>query len=101
MTQNFQNYIKAYNIKDSKRLSIDEIKESDGVYAGREIFNLFFQGTKCKWENLLIYLVVKDYRDYRGSKTFEGVQPTNFGHWHYIVDKCLTDLTESMFLTLN
>lgn len=49
LTQNFQNYIKAFNIRESKRLQIDEIKESDGVYPGREIFEFFFTGTKCKF----------------------------------------------------
>jgi hypothetical protein len=45
---NFQNYLKAYDINDSKRLKIDDIKETDGVYHGREIFNFVFAATKCK-----------------------------------------------------
>ena len=40
-------------------------------------------------------IVVKDYKDYKGSATFEGVQPMNFGHWNYIFERCLGDLTES------
>ena len=47
LTMNFQNYLKAYDINDSKRLKIDDIKETDGVYPGKEIFNFVFTATKC------------------------------------------------------
>ena len=43
------NYLKAFNIKESKRLKIDDIKDTDGAYPGKEIFNFFFTGTKCKY----------------------------------------------------
>ena len=62
MTQNFQNYIKAFDIVGSKKMNIDDIKETDGCYPGREIFQFFFNGTKFK-----------DYKDYKGSRTFEGL----------------------------
>ena len=53
MNNNFYNYLKSYNIKYSKRLNVDDIKDTDGAYPGKEIFNFFFNGTRFK-----------DYRDY-------------------------------------
>lgn len=35
MTRNFQNYIKEFDIKCSKRLPINEIKDEDAVYHGK------------------------------------------------------------------
>ena len=34
------------------------------------------------------------YIDYRGPGRFDGIKPSNFGHWQYIFDKCMGDLTE-------
>lgn len=55
LTMNFQNYLKNYDINDSNRLKIDDIKENDGVYPGREIFNFVFAATKC---NISIMLII-------------------------------------------
>ncbi|CDW83417.1 rtel1 protein [Stylonychia lemnae] len=38
---------------------------------------------------------IKDYREYRGLSNFEGLKPTNFGHWTYIFEKVMAGLTES------
>ena len=54
LTQNFQNYLRAFNIRESKRLIIDDIKESDGVYPGDEIFSFFLNGSRCNLLRLLI-----------------------------------------------
>ncbi len=64
-------------------MKVDDLKESDGAYPGKEIFNFFFNGTRFK-----------DYRDYKGSQTFEGLAPNNFGHWNYIFERCMSDLIE-------
>ena len=70
------------DIPNSRPLKIDEISGSDAVYPGTKIFDLFFQGSKFT-----------NYKDYRGPENFEGLTPKNFGHWHYIFEKCLADLS--------
>lgn len=59
LTMNFQNYLKAYDINDSKRLKIDDIKETDGVYPGREIFNFVFAASKCNINSVLNIFQIK------------------------------------------
>ena len=83
LTKNFQSYIREFDIPTSKRLPIDEIREEDAVYPGEKIFDLFFEGSRFM-----------RYKDYRGPENFEGLTPRNFGHWNYIFEKCLADLTE-------
>lgn len=39
----------------------------------------------------------KDYPEFKGPASFEGLKPNNFGHWHYIFEKCVSDMTESKF----
>ena len=75
-------YLKEYDIERSPRLRIDSIKEEDAVYEGDRIFNLFFDGSRFR-----------KYPGYRGPDDFEGLTPKNFGHWHYIFEKALSDLT--------
>jgi hypothetical protein len=85
MTRNFMNYIKQIDFKTFKskqRLSVPDIREDDAVFAGVMIFDLFFEGSKFT-----------SYTDYRGPPEFEGIKPKNFGHWHYIFDKCMTDMS--------
>lgn len=55
-----------------------------------------FLSSFLKGADVIVYLIciVKDYKDYRGPPNFEGLKPTNFGHWHYIFERCLTDLSE-------
>ena len=65
------------------RLDIKEVNEEDAVFEGAKIFEFFFEGTRFK-----------KYKDYNGPKDFEGLKPSNFGHWIYIFDKCIADLTE-------
>ena len=83
LTKNFQSYIRDFDILNSKRMPIAEIKDEDGVYPGDHIFDLFFEGSKYT-----------KYDDYRGQKDFEGLKPKNFGHWHYIFEKCLADIAD-------
>ena len=53
------------------------------VYPGEKIFEMFFEGSRFT-----------NYKDYRGPENFEGLTPKNFGHWNYIFEKCLADLTD-------
>ena len=76
-------YIREFNVPASKKLPIDEIREEDAVYPGDKIFDLFFEGSRFT-----------NYKDYRGPENFEGLTPKNFGHWNYIFEKCLADLTD-------
>jgi len=64
-------------------MPIAEIKDEDGVYPGSHIFDIFFEGSKYT-----------NYDDYRGPAEFEGIAPKNFGHWHYIFEKCLADIAD-------
>ena len=83
LTKNFQVYIREMDIPASNPLKIEEINHSDAVYPGNKIFDFFFLGSKFS-----------DYKEYRGPENFEGLTPKNFGHWHYIFEKCLADLTD-------
>lgn len=83
MTRNFQAYIRDFDILNSKRMPIAEIKDEDGVYPGSQVFNLFFDGSRYT-----------KYEDYSGPKDFEGITAKNFGHWHYIFEKCLADIAD-------
>jgi hypothetical protein len=65
------------------RLDLKEVRDEDAVFEGAKIFEFFFEGTRYK-----------NYKEYSGPKEFEGLRPTNFGHWIYIFDKCIADLTE-------
>ncbi len=56
LAMNFQNYLKSFDINDSKKLKIDDIKDTDGVYPGREIFNFVFAASKCNLGIILIFL---------------------------------------------
>ena len=76
-------YIRELDIPSSRPLQIEEINAPDAVYPGTKIFDLFFSGSKFT-----------DYKEYRGPSNFEGLNPKNFGHWHYIFEKCLADLTD-------
>lgn len=85
MTRNFMNYIKQIDFKTfkcNKRLTVPDIRDDDAVFAGVMVFDLFFEGSKFV-----------NYPDYRGPPEFEGIKPKNFGHWHYIFDKCMTDMS--------
>jgi len=63
MTKNFQKYIQSFDIPNSNRLPISEIKNDDAVYRGHKIFDLFFEGSRFT-----------SYAEYRGSSgTFEGI----------------------------
>jgi len=73
-------YVKAFDVKTSKRMPIADIRDEDAVYPGIKVFDLFFEGSKYT-----------KYEDYKGPEKFEGLQPKNFGHWHYIFEKCLAD----------
>jgi hypothetical protein len=84
MTRNFVNYMYQFDInKISGWINIKETSDEDAVYEGIKIFEIFFEGTKFK-----------NYKDYKGPKDFEGLKPGNFGHWIYIFDRCIADLTE-------
>jgi hypothetical protein len=83
LTKNFQVYIREMDLVNSKRLPINEIKDEDAVYPGIKIFDFFFEGSRFT-----------NYREYRGPDHFEGLTPKNFGHWHWIFEKCLADLTD-------
>ena len=54
MSSNFQNYLKYFDIQGSKRLKIDDIKETDGVYPGKDIFSFVFAASKCIYITLFI-----------------------------------------------
>lgn len=82
LTRNFMNYIKEFDIKSSSRMPIKDIKDDDAVYPGLKIFEFFFDGSKYT-----------AYDGYRGPDDFVGLQPKNFGHWHYIFEKCMADMT--------
>ena len=82
LTKNFQVYIREMDIPASRPLQIDEINGPDAVYPGTKIFDFFLQGSKFM-----------DYKEYRGPENFEGLTPKNFGHWHYIFEKCMADKT--------
>ena len=77
-------------------MKIDDIKESDAVYPGVEIFSFFLKGSRCKIA-LMNFLVI-DYKDFKGPATFEGLKPHNFGHWYYIFEKVMTELSESKII---
>jgi len=83
MTSNVMNYIKEYPIANEKRLRIDNIKSTDGVYPGPHIFDILFEGSRFK-----------EYPGYKGPASFPGIAPKSFGHWQYILEKCMSDLTE-------
>jgi hypothetical protein len=69
--------------KDESTLSIPDTNEEDAVYDGTKIFEFFFEGTSYK-----------KYKDYNGPPEFQGLNPSNFGHWIYVFDRCVADLTE-------
>ena len=84
LTKNFVHYM--YNIDINRipgRMNIKEVNDEDAVFEGSKIFEFFFEGTRFK-----------NYKDYSGPKDFEGLKPSNFGHWIYIFDKCIAELTE-------
>jgi hypothetical protein len=77
-----------YNIDINRipgRMNLKEVNEEDAVFEGAKIFEFFFEGTKFK-----------NYKDFKGPKDFEGLKPGNFGHWIYIFDKCVAEMTERM-----
>jgi len=65
------------------KMDIPDVNEEDTVYDGLKIFEFFFEGTRFK-----------KYKDYTGPADFEGLKPSNFGHWIYVFDRCVADLTE-------
>lgn len=84
MTRNFIAYLWGFDIElGPGRMKVDGVPEEDAVYPGFKIFEFFFEGTKFK-----------SYKDYEGPEDFEGIKPGNFGHWMYIFDKIVAELTE-------
>ena len=84
LTKNFVHYMYQYDItKSPGKIEVTDVNEDDAVYEGAKIFEIFFEGTRFK-----------NYPDYAGTKDFEGLKPSNFGHWMYVFDRCIAELTE-------
>jgi hypothetical protein len=62
LTKNFMQYIKAFDIKTSKRMPISDIRDDDAVYPGIKIFDFFLEGSRYS-----------KYEDYKGPDKFEGL----------------------------
>ena len=84
LTKNFVNYLLEFDADfHPDRIDIKEVKPDDSVFDGHKVFDLYFEGTNFK-----------EYKDYSGPPDFQGLKPTNFGHWTHVFEKCLADLTE-------